>query len=476
MKNTNVSVALYPRVSTQEQAINGHSIDEQIDRMTKYCDAMNWHVYKVYKDAGFSGANTDRPALKRMIKDIEDGKIDKVLVYKLDRLSRSQRDTLYLIEDIFLANDCDFVSMNENFDTSTPFGRAMIGILAVFSQLEREQIKERMMMGKYARAKSGKYKGGYKDPIGYDYIDGNLVVNEFEKSQIVQIFNDYASGKSAYAICKDLNDKGMTHKFGEWKSRTLRRTLDNKLYAGYIQHRGEWFKGDHEALISDELFEQVQRQKEKRKNDYIKTNKHAGHPTSYLGGLVKCSHCHANYTKTPIRKNDHEKYLYYMCNSRSKKTKQGIKNPECKNKTWRMDALDKIVFDEIRKLSLDPLHHCETPSHDDQRPTIRKEIDRIERQIEKTMDLYALDSIPLDVISDRINNLNDQKTRLESELERLDKADSERMTHQEASSIIASFSDILDSGDFDNIRSCITALIDFIEIDNEDIIIHWNFT
>ena len=188
-------VALDPRVSTQEHAANGYSIDEQIERMKKYCEAMNWTVYKVYTDAGYSGANTDRPALKQMIKDIKRGKIDKVLVYKLDRLSRSQKDTLELIEDVFLANNVDFVSMNENFDTSTAFGRAMIGILAVFAQLEREQIKERMAMGREARAKEGKFHGSCMIPIGYDYTDGKLVTNEFEKIQIQKIFQMYASDR-----------------------------------------------------------------------------------------------------------------------------------------------------------------------------------------------------------------------------------------------------------------------------------------
>ena len=145
--------------------------------MRKYCQAMNWAIYDVYTDGGYSGVNMERPALKKLISDVKDHKIDKVLVYKLDRLSRSQKDTLMLIEDVFLANGCDFVSMSENFDTATPLGRAMIGILAVFAQLEREQIKERMNMGKEARAKLGKYKGGGKLPIGYDYVDGKLTIN-----------------------------------------------------------------------------------------------------------------------------------------------------------------------------------------------------------------------------------------------------------------------------------------------------------
>ena len=104
-----MNVALYPRVSTTEQAKEGYSIREQIDRLTKYCDAMGWHIYKIYSDPGYSGANTQRPGLQEMIKDIKLKRVSKVVVYKLDRLSRSQLDTLYLIEKVFLANGVNFV-------------------------------------------------------------------------------------------------------------------------------------------------------------------------------------------------------------------------------------------------------------------------------------------------------------------------------------------------------------------------------
>ena len=122
-------VAVYPRVSGHEQEDN-YSIPEQIDRMKKYCAARDWQIHKIYTDSGFSGASLDRPGLQAMIKDAKDKKIDMVLVYKLDRLSRSQKDTLYLIEDVFEASDVHFASMTENFDTSTPFGKAILGILA----------------------------------------------------------------------------------------------------------------------------------------------------------------------------------------------------------------------------------------------------------------------------------------------------------------------------------------------------------
>ena len=134
---------------------------------------------KVFTDGGYSGGNTSRPALTELLSAVQKHQADAILVYKLDRLSRSQKDTLTLI-DTFLQNNCDFISMTENFDTSSPFGRATIGMLSVFAQLEREQIKERMSMGKEGRAKEGKWHGGYYTPVGYDYKDGMLDVKVLE--------------------------------------------------------------------------------------------------------------------------------------------------------------------------------------------------------------------------------------------------------------------------------------------------------
>ena len=174
--------ALYVRVSTQEQAQEGYSIGEQKDRLVAYCKAQEWIISDIYVDGGYSGANLNRPGIQRLMTETE--KFDIVLVYKLDRLSRSQRDTLYLIEEIFLPNKVDFVSMQESFDTSSPFGKAMIGLLAVFAQLEREQIKERTKMGKRARAKAGLHHGAGFIPIGYNYQDGKLIVNPYEAEQV----------------------------------------------------------------------------------------------------------------------------------------------------------------------------------------------------------------------------------------------------------------------------------------------------
>lgn len=143
-------VDLYIRVSTSEQAEEGYSVAEQEERLRSYCAAYNYTINAVHVDPGFSGASLDRPAIKKVMYDVEHGRCKKVIVWKLDRLSRSQKDTLILLEDVFLANDCNFISLMESFDTSTPFGRCIVGILAAFAQMERENIKIRTMMGRQA--------------------------------------------------------------------------------------------------------------------------------------------------------------------------------------------------------------------------------------------------------------------------------------------------------------------------------------
>lgn len=473
-------IGLYARVSTQEQALNGHSIDEQIDRMQKFCDAKGWSATHVYNDAGFSGANTNRPALQSLIKDVKSGRISIVLVYKLDRLSRSQRDTLMLIEDVFLANDCDFVSLSENFDTSSPFGRAMIGILSVFAQLEREQIKERMTMGKIARAKQGKYSGSKYNPIGYDYIDGELVTNDFEKMQIIQIFNDFASGMSPQKIADKLNDAGMTHKYGKWIDATVRDVVTKKTYLGYISFNGEWYQGHHEAFIDEDLFNMVQTIKDQRCHEYKRLNRRAGKVNSYLGGFLYCEKCGAKFSKMTKRRKKGGRtytYYYYVCNSRSQRDPNLATATTCDNKNWKMEDLDSIILGEIKKLSLDPAHfETETPKEDERPAIISHKIKDIESQLSRLMDLYALGQFPVDVLQDKIHVLNDQRQSLADEMERIEQEQEQKMSHEDACRLINSFADILDNGDLEEIHAVIGSLIERIDIDGDDITIRWSFS
>ena len=154
-----MNVFCYVRVSTENQLEN-YSIDEQTKRLKAYCLSKGWTVLKVYTDGGYSGGNLNRPALNMMLQDLRAGLAQVVVVYKLDRLSRSQKDTLTLIEDEFLANHVDFVLISENFDTSSPFGRAMIGILSVFASWEKIRSWNGSQWGESEESKAGYFHGG----------------------------------------------------------------------------------------------------------------------------------------------------------------------------------------------------------------------------------------------------------------------------------------------------------------------------
>ena len=466
-------IALYTRVSTQEQSLNGHSLDEQSERLQNYCKARGWKNYKVFTDAGFSGAKMERPALQDVIREVKNHKIEAVLVYKLDRLSRSQKDTLTLIEDVFLANDCDFISISENFDTSTPLGRAMIGILAVFAQLEREQIKERMTMGKEARAKLGKFRGGGKVPVGYEYVDGKLIVNEYEAMQIREIHSLYHQGYSMKMIAKVFSEKGYAHKYGIWQENRIKKVLTNKLYIGKIFYKGEFYDGDHDPIIDEETFNKSLAIWSS--HDYSKNNN--GGKVSYLSGLLWCKQCSARYGLA--HSTWHGKhYHYYRCYSQRKTNRTMVKDPNCKNDSYKMEELDQIVFDEISKLALDPsyIHNVASPQDSDEKKIklLQKQIEKIDAQRSRFMDLYGLGSISVEEIQDKINPLNEQRQKLEQEIKSIEST--LPLSEDDAIQILSNWDEILKSNDFDMIKSLLNALIEKIELDGEDIIIYWRFS
>lgn len=453
-------IAIYVRVSSKEQAEHGYSVSEQQERLTRYCDALGLPKPKVYTDAGFTGSNINRPGLQLLISDVKAHRVEKVLVYKLDRLSRSQKDTLYLIEDIFLQNKCDFISVSENFDTSSALGKAMIGILAVFAQLEREQIRERMSMGREARAKQGKYAGSWLHPIGYDYVNGELIVNEFEKIQIQKIYNDYLSGMNINSICKELNSQGLTHKYGKWTPHVVRTTLERKTYIGYVHFNGEWFKGQHEPIIDDDLFFNVQKMRQRNYKSYMEHNRRAGHAMSYLGGLIYCKKCGKKYFKHHRGKGKYQ-YDYYCCLGRYPKTS---KRGDCDGRTIRMEELDEIIFSEIRKLSFAPTSR-KTPkkSHE-----VERKIKDLDKQLERLMNLYTVGEMPLGLIQKKVTEINEQKSKLLTISE-------PTVSPEEAKEVVTSFDDILEHGSLDDVRAAVSTLIDKIEIDDENVYIYWAF-
>lgn len=472
-------VFIYVRVSTVQQAEEGYSIPQQIERLTKYCEAMGWQVVKVYVDDGHSGGSMERPGLQQMFKDIEKGHADLILVDKLDRLSRSQFDTLYMIQKVFDPQNVAFVSRAEAFDTSTAFGKAMVGILAVFAELERSRIKERMIDGKEGRAKEGKYKGGGNVPIGYRYNKETeqLSVNEYEAQQIREVFNLFVKRTPVNTIARIMNEKGYRTSYGEWSGQTLRELLKNPVYIGKIVYKGNVYEGLQDAILDEDVFNRAQElMKERdRENEKHKVGKRY---KSSLGGLIWCGHCTGKYF---WRTNGKDKWgksrAYYVCYSRAKTDKKLVKDPNCKNKTYRDKDLEEIIFAEIRKLKSEPEYISELKESVDtsaKQKLIKKRIGQIESQVSKYMDLYSMDGIDLSTLKAKMAPLNDEKTSLENELENLEEQ-VPTATKEDIISLVNAFEEVVDSGNCYDIYNAVAEIIDHIVIDGEDIQIHWKF-
>lgn len=473
-------IALYVRVSTTSQLEEGYSIEEQKAKLESYCDIKDWHIYKTYTDGGFSGSTTERPALEQLIKDAQSKLFDTVLVYKLDRLSRSQKDTLYLIEDIFLKNNIEFVSLLENFDTSTPFGRAVIGLLSVFAQLEREQIKERMQLGKLGRAKAGKSMMWAKTSYGYDYNKetGSMTVNEYEALAVKEIFTSYLAGMSITKLRDKINEE--YPKKPAWSYRTIRGILANPVYCGLNQYKGQTFQGTHKAIISLVDFEQTQRELAKRQQ----TAKELSNPRPFqskymLSGLVQCGYCHAplKVILGAVRK-DGTRFKRYECYQRHPRKTRGVTvyndNKKCDSGYYDMELLEHYVLTRIAQLQNDPDKIQELFS-DDTSPSvdkeaIQKQIDSLTLKLSKLNDLYLDDRITLDELRSKSADFIKQRTALEDEMK---KATSDKQADQkkkiekllDASSVL--------SMSYDNQKVIVRELIDKVQVTSDKIVIRW---
>lgn len=452
-------ILIYIRVSTTKQDRDGYSVPMQRERLMSYCQAMGWVVAGVFVDPGFSGSSIDRPGLSELIKAVEQKKGDIVLVYKLDRLSRSQRNIIYLLEDVFQPAGVAFVSMQESFDTSTVYGKAMLGILSVFAQMEREVITERTMLGRSGRAEKGLFHGGGTDPIGYDYVDGALIVNENEAEQVRMVYEFYDMGLSVSEITRRMD--GYTTKHGDWShTSTVGNVLDNPLYSGIVHFDGVVADGQHDPVVDPELNKRV-------KDRRAKAKKAVSYDTPYLlTGMIFCKACGARYF--PNRRPNGR--VVYSCHSRAKKSRKMIKNPDCKAPHFPVADLDTMVIAEIMRVADNPgLLHKKKPAENDG----PEEIKRLDHEIARLMNLYQRDDLAdIDAIAAKIQELHKSRMELlpldiESEAnQRLLKEDFKRKLRFVKN-------ELLEESVVKKRRSLLLEIIDEIYIDGEGINIDW---
>lgn len=308
--------ALYGRVSTEEQYKEGFSIAAQRERLEAYAKSQGWDVIDYYVDE-VSAKDTNRPALQRMLKDIEEGIIDVVLVYRLDRLTRSVLD-LYQLLDLFEENNCKFKSATEVYDTTTAMGRLFITLVAALAQWERENLSERVSMGMSQKARQGEWHGS-RPPFGYDYSDGELRINADEAKYIQWIYKWYIDGLSDRKIAIRLNDMGVTTKQGaSWREGRIRYILTNPLYIGTMrwgvrvnQEQAFEVEDAAPAIIDNETYEQAQRTRDGRRG------LHPRRMTSpyVFSGALRCARCGGAF-KGHKRNRGKTAHLSYRCVNR----------------------------------------------------------------------------------------------------------------------------------------------------------------
>ena len=307
-----IIAGLYPRVSTEDQSRFGHSLDEQEEKLKQLCNFKDYEIYKVYREEGVSAKNMERPRFKEMIQDMKDGKINKIVVYKLDRLTRSIKD-LENICTMLEEYDCSLESVAEDINTDTANGKFFIRMLTILAQLEIERTSERTKFGLVGAAKKGHLSG--RPPVGYRKVakDKGIFIDEVQADVVRRIFKLYLDGLAVNSICKLFNDEEVLNR--KWPTTTVDKILSNQLYIGNMEY-GKRTDGDIQifedvvpAIIDKTTFEMVQKRKEKNLKNYTRKL------TYIFMQKIRCPRCNKIMGGCSSTSKDNTKHLYYKCAS-----------------------------------------------------------------------------------------------------------------------------------------------------------------
>ncbi|WP_283720826.1 recombinase family protein [Clostridium perfringens] len=475
-------IAIYCRVSTDEQAEFGYSIDEQKRLLEEWCKANDYIIYKCYSDRGISGKNIkDRPALKELLSDAKEGKFDMVISWKINRVSRKLEDVLKIV-NLLEKNNITFKSYSEPFETDTPAGRMQFQMMALIGEFERGTIAQNVKMGMIAKAKSGNWCGGRV--LGYDLVPNNspeeekkgknkLKINEKEAEIVRFIFNEYSKGKGYKAITNQINKLGYkTKKGNDFSVGSIRDILTNPVYIGEIRYnvRQNWsekrrrninpnpirVKGKHEAIIDRELWDKVQLILESKKGKPSRI-----YDGEYpLTGILRCPKCGAGMvisrTTNTLADGSKKRIAYYCCgNWKNKGTSV------CNSNTIRVDKANEYVFKKIEELVSNEamikavVKNINKERKDKVKPAKRllgdidKELEKLDKRKRKIFEAYEDDILTKEEFQTRKDELNEKIRILEEEkkplLNTISEDISEEIPYEFIKDILMNFSKILNS-------------------------------
>jgi site-specific DNA recombinase len=405
-------IALYCRVSTDEQAREGLSLAEQQQRLTAYCQAMGWNEeIKLFIDDGFSAKNLERPKLEKLLDAVRKREVSKVIVTKLDRMSRRLKDLLSLI-DIFEEHKVSFTSIGEMFDTYTPSGRLTLHVLGAVAEFERERIRERVVENMHHAAKKGKWLTQH--PYGYRLDGDSLKIYEPEAEVVRTIYTQYLeNGLGFFTIAKKLNSEGIPSRHNkEWSLRAVKLLLQNPVYKGTLvwnrrdsTKKGRELKEEDKWIVVDDCFpsiidkpvwEKVQEKiGSKKMHPRAKTSPHL------LGGLLKCGKCGAGMS-IGWSGSTNNRYRVYRCSANKNKG-------TCTSLQYKADEVEHWFKVGLLKLTKDASEHLvphlieKTESH--LNTSMEQRIRVVKTRYKRKVEAYTAGLIELEELTDEKNRM-----------------------------------------------------------------------
>lgn len=333
-----IRCAIYTRKSTEEgldQAFN--SLDAQREACEAYATSQRHEGWRVldtrYDDGGFSGGNLTRPALQRLLADIKAGEVDLVVVYKIDRLTRSLMDFSKLVE-VFDQQQTSFVSVTQHFNTTSSMGRLTLNVLLSFAQFEREVTGERIRDKVAASKRKGMWMGG-PVPLGYSLADKMLVVNDEEAGLVRRIFERYCALGCVQALKHELDRAGTQGRLRLQRDGTTRTVsfsrgglyaiLNRRAYLGEVHHKGEWFPGQHTVIVPTDLWKRVQTKLDKNRHER-KVGTNVTNASLLAGMVVDGAGCRLIATHTT---KGGKRYRYYLNRQGDQKDNEDVDKRTC---------------------------------------------------------------------------------------------------------------------------------------------------
>lgn len=441
----------YMRVSTEKQAEEGNGLESQKRDIMIYAGKNNFIIKEWYIDDGYTGSNMERPALKRMINDCCSKRIKNIIAFKLDRLSRSMIDGLYMIEKIFVPNGVNFKCVHDTVNYDSPMEQAYTQMMAVFSQLDKNTMMLRMRGGMLERVKQGYWPGGGNAPYCYKY--------DRESGTLIQIPEKVDHARKAKDLyLQGLSDDKIKDILGFKSDLTVASILTSVVNIGKIPYKGEVYRGKHEPVFTEEEYEELQKMRQIRKERrFIQTDR-----ANLLTGLCRCGVCGCamRYQKWADKG-----YKIYCCSRNSSLKHLPNHNPNCDNTLSWANEIEKQVEEKIMEISMS-MTIKDLENREGKAEIYRERLEKLKGKIKRLYMMYADGN---DTVVEMISELEEEIGKVKKDLEKEESRRNGKKEKKEYISEIKKVADIWNDIDNKTKNKVLKSIIEKIVVVNGNI-------